>query len=86
MLASLEGKRVAILATDGFEQIELTRPLEALTRAGAKVEIVSPKAYEIQGFNHLEPSEMFPVDKRLSVQSRPIAHRRGRHALRPRLH
>ncbi len=65
MLASLEGKRVAILATDGFEQIELTRPLEALTRAGAKVEIVSPKAYEIQGFNHLEPSEMFPVDKRL---------------------
>jgi len=36
-----------------------------LTRAGAKVEIVSPKAYEIQGFNHLEPGEMFAVDKRL---------------------
>ena len=65
MLASLEGKRVAILATDGFEQIELTKPWEALTRAGAKVEIVSPKAYEIQGFNHLEPGEMFAVDKRL---------------------
>lgn len=65
MLASLEGKKVAVLATDGFEQIELTRPWEALTRAGAKVEIVSPKAYEIQGFNHLEPGEMFAVDKRL---------------------
>jgi protease I len=65
MLASLEGKKVAILATDGFEQLELTRPWEALTRAGAKVEIVSPKAYEIQGFNHLEPGEMFAVDKRL---------------------
>ena len=65
MLANLTGKKVAILATDGFEQIELTRPWEALTRAGAKVEIVSPKAYEIQGFNHLEPGEMFAVDKRL---------------------
>jgi protease I len=65
MLANLTGKKVAILATDGFEQIELTRPWEALTRAGAKVEIVSPKAYEIQGFNHLEPGEMFAVDKPL---------------------
>ncbi len=65
MLANLTGKKVAILATDGFEQIELTRPWEALTRAGAKVEIVSPKAYEIQGFNHREPGEMFAVDKRL---------------------
>ena len=65
MLASLEGKKVAILATDGFEQIELTRPWEALTRARAKVEIVSPKAYEIQGFIHLGPGEMLAVDKRL---------------------
>jgi protease I len=65
MRADLTGKRIAILATDGFEQIELTTPQAALERAGAVVEIVSPKAYEIQGFNHLEPGEMIPVTKRL---------------------
>ena len=65
MTANLQGKKVAILATDGFEQIELTAPKAALERAGARVEIVSPKAYEIQGFNHLEPAEMFAVTKRL---------------------
>jgi|SRR6185312_11535937 len=65
MRADLTGRKIAILATDGFEQIELTAPQAALERAGAVVEIVSPKAYEIQGFNHLEPGDMIRVTKRL---------------------
>ena len=39
----LEGRRVAVLATDGFEQVELTKPVEALKAEGAQVEVVSPK-------------------------------------------
>lgn len=46
----LQGKTVAILATDGFEQSELQRPLRALQQAGARVEIVSPKAGRIRGW------------------------------------
>ena len=59
MASTLSGKTVAILATDGFEQIELTEPMKALKEAGAAVEIVSLKAGEIQGFNHFD-SLMLP--------------------------
>ena len=44
MTGRLDGKRIAIMATDGFEQSELLKPLEALKQAGAEVEIVSPRA------------------------------------------
>ena len=50
--ASLSGKTIAVLATDGFEQVELTTPLKALKEAGASVVIVAPEAGDIQGFNH----------------------------------
>lgn len=64
--AILAGKRIAVLATDGFEQVELTRPVEALRAAGAEVEIVAPKAGSIQGFNHHDKGDQTPVDRVLS--------------------
>jgi protease I len=51
MSQSLTNKRVAILATEGFEYVELVKPREALDAAGAKTEVVSPKAGSIKGWN-----------------------------------
>lgn len=62
MATSLEGKRVAILVTDGFEQVELTSPKDALEKAGAKVEIVSDQSGEVRGWNHTDPADTFKVD------------------------
>ncbi|MGH6876869.1 MAG: type 1 glutamine amidotransferase domain-containing protein [Rhizomicrobium sp.] len=70
MAERLQGKTVAILATDGFEQAELLKPLEALKKEGAKVEIVAPKSGEIQGFDHLKPDKKVHVDKVLD-RARP---------------
>lgn len=61
-MTKLAGKRVAILAADGFERAELTDPLEALREAGAEVQIVSPKPGEIRAFNHHEPADTIAVD------------------------
>jgi protease I len=66
---SLSGKRIAILATDGFEQVELTRPREALRAAGATVEIVSPKSGVIQGMHHSDKGDTFNVDTPLQSAS-----------------
>lgn len=66
MTQSLQGKTIAALATDGVEQIELDDPVKALKAAGAKVELVSLKAGEIQAFNHLTPSDKLKVDKALN--------------------
>lgn len=63
MTASLSGKTIAVVATDGFEQVELTRPVEALRAAGARVEIIAPGSGEIQGFNHHEKGETVSVDR-----------------------
>lgn len=63
---TLAGKTIAVLATDGFEQVELTQPVEALKAAGAAVEIVSPKAGEIQGFKHHDKGDKTPVDRSLT--------------------
>jgi protease I len=62
-MAELSGKRVAILATDMFEQVELVEPRKAVEQAGADVELVSLEAGEIQGFNHYDKADTFPVDK-----------------------
>ena len=59
---ALTDKTIAVLATDGFEQVELTKPVEALKAAGAKVVVVSLEAGEIQGFNHHDKGGMTPVD------------------------
>lgn len=63
---TLEGTRVAILVTDGFEQSELTEPRSALDEAGARTEIVSPAEGEVQGMNHREKGDTFPVDVALA--------------------
>ncbi|ESQ97250.1 glutamine amidotransferase [Stutzerimonas chloritidismutans AW-1] len=63
MTQSLNGKRVAILVTDGFEQVELTGPQEALEKAGATAQIVSAKNGEVTGWNHTTPASKFHVDK-----------------------
>ena len=62
MNASVVDKKVAILATDGFEQSELESPLEALKAAGAEPKIVSLKAGKIQGTVHGEKGDKFDVD------------------------
>ena len=54
MGGKLDNKRIAILATEGFEYVELKEPLEALEKAGAKSEIVSQKAGKIRGWNHTD--------------------------------
>jgi protease I len=58
--------RVAILATDDFEQSELAEPKRALEEAGANALIVSPKSGEIQGMNHDEKADRFRVDQSLA--------------------
>ncbi|MEP7064642.1 MAG: type 1 glutamine amidotransferase domain-containing protein [Gemmatimonadota bacterium] len=59
---SLSGKRVAILATDGVEQVELTEPRKALDDAGANTKVVSLKSGTIKGWNHTEWGDEIPVD------------------------
>jgi protease I len=60
----LQGKRVAMLMTDGVEQIEYTSPRSYLEERGATVVLLSPKdaGEEVQGFNHLQPGDRFKVE------------------------
>lgn len=62
MNEQLNGKRVAILVADGFEQVEMTEPRKALDQAGARTQIVSPAQGKVKGWNHTEWGEQFPVD------------------------
>jgi protease I len=66
MTGTLDGKRVAILFTDGVEQVEYTQPRDALREAGATTEVLSIKPEPIQGFNHLDKGDTFPVDRLVS--------------------
>ncbi len=61
----LNGLRVAILVSDGFEQVEMTEPRKALEQAGAETTIVSPASGSVQGFNHFDKADSFPVDMEL---------------------
>ena len=65
----LEGKKVAIVVTDGFEQVELTSPKEALEREGAICEIVSPREGKVKGWQHVEWGDELPVDVPLAQAS-----------------
>jgi protease I len=69
-MADIKHRKIAVLATDGFEQVELTEPVKALRAAGAEVTIVSPKPGEIQGMNHHEKGDKIKVDLEL-VNARP---------------
>lgn len=62
MSGELNGKRVAFLAADGVEEVELVEPRKAVEQAGAETVIVSIDAGEIQAFNHLDPGDKIRVD------------------------
>jgi len=64
-MPNLQGKKIAILATDGVEAVELTEPQKALQNAGATVDVISLKSGQIQGFNHDAPGPSIKVDKTL---------------------
>jgi protease I len=66
MQVGLKGHKVAILATDGVEQVELVEPRKALDAAGAETHLISPKPGTIQAVNHDEKGDQFPVDRVLS--------------------
>jgi len=65
----LQGKRVAFLATDMVEQVELTEPWKAVQEAGATPELVSLREGEIQGFNHYDKADTFRVDRTVEEAS-----------------
>lgn len=65
MAKELEGKRVAILVENGFEQVEMTEPRKALQDAGAKSDLVSPQRGQVRGWKSKEWGETFPVDVEL---------------------
>lgn len=62
MNTQLNGKRVAFLVTDGFEQVELTGPRDALVKNGAVVDILADKESAVRGWNHDKPADTFAVD------------------------
>ena len=66
MANELQGKKIAFLAADGVEQIELTEPWRAIEQAGGEPELLSIESGEIQGFNHLDKGDTFPVDKEVA--------------------
>jgi protease I len=64
MAGKLDGKRIAILATDGVEEVELTRPRDAVTAEGARVDVVSLEDGELQAMNHdIEPASKIGIDR-----------------------
>ena len=67
MANTLSGKRIAILATDGVEQVEMTEPRKALEEAGATTELISPAKGKLQAWKHLEKGDTFPVDVSLDA-------------------
>ena len=67
MAESIEGKRIAFLIADeGVEQVELTRPWEAVVEAGGRPELITPGGGEAQGFNHLDKGDRFSADARVA--------------------
>ena len=65
MEQELKGLSVAILVTDGFEQVEMTEPRKALDKAGAKTTLISPKGGEVQAAKHDDKGDKFKVDASL---------------------
>ncbi len=64
MAGKLKGKKIAFLmANEGVEEVELTKPLEAVREAGAETELLAPEAGEIQAFNHLDKGETYAADR-----------------------
>jgi protease I len=68
-MGKIDGKRIAFVATDGVEQVELTEPWKAVEQAGGTPELIAPDAGTIQGFNHLDKGDSFDVDRVISDAS-----------------
>jgi protease I len=67
MASELKGKKIAFLvAQEGIEEVELTKPWEAVEQAGGAPELLAPGAGEVQAFNHLEKGSTFKVDRTLA--------------------
>jgi protease I len=62
-MGKLDGRRIAFIAADGVEQVELTEPWKAVESEGGKPELLSVDSGEIQGFNHLDKADTFKVDR-----------------------
>jgi protease I len=65
MAQELSGKKIAILVENGFEQVEMTKPRQALNNAGAQTHLISPQSDTVQGWNHYDKGDEFPVDVQL---------------------
>jgi protease I len=65
-MGKLDGKKVAFLAADGVEQVELTEPWDALKSEGAQPELISLEDGQIQAFNHLDHGDKLDVDKKVA--------------------
>ncbi len=65
-MADVSGRKVAVLATDGVEQVELTEPVKALLEAKASVSVVAPRAGQIQGMRHHDKGDMLTVSHDLA--------------------
>ena len=62
-MGKLDGKKIAFIATDGVEQVDLVQPWDAVKEAGGQPELLSLEDGQIQGFNHLDHGDQFDVDK-----------------------
>ena len=70
MAGDLNGRSIAVLATDGVEEVEITKPIAALRGAGARVVVVSPNTAKLQAMNNdVEPAGTIPVDVALTGAS-----------------
>jgi len=65
-MSHLDQLKIAIIAVDGFEEVELTEPKKALEQAGAKVDVISAKPGQIQGFHHHDKAGKVKVDRTFS--------------------
>jgi protease I len=61
-MGKLDGKKIAVLAAEGVEQVELEKPVKALRDAGAQTELVSLEQGTVQAMNHIDKADTFPVD------------------------
>ncbi|MFY1673603.1 type 1 glutamine amidotransferase domain-containing protein [Plantactinospora sp. WMMB334] len=73
MTATLQGKRIAFLATDGVEEVEYTKPRAAVEAAGGRAELVSLDGGQIRAFNHLDKAGAYDVDTTVT-QADPAAY------------
>src|SRR6476659_2114399 len=67
MADQLKGRRIAfVVANEGIEQVELTKPWDAVKKAGGQPELIAPESGKVQAFNHLDKADTFPVDRTTS--------------------